>query len=110
MSAATSLVVVVNDVAAVYPVRIDPTFSDADWVSPSGIPGDGWQRWMLAVDASGNLYLGGDFTVEGDATDNWIANWNGRRMSALGSGMGDEVVVGSAVSGATSIFRVVLFY
>jgi len=31
--------VVVNDAEAVYPVRIDPTFSDANWNSMGGIPG-----------------------------------------------------------------------
>ena len=37
------LAVVVNDAEAVYPVRIDPTFSDANWVSMGGIPGaDGY--------------------------------------------------------------------
>jgi hypothetical protein len=36
----TTLAVVVDDADAVYPVRIDPTFSDADWVSLNpGIPG-----------------------------------------------------------------------
>src|ERR1035441_9689866 len=37
-SAPTSgtLVVVVNDAEAVYPVRIDPTFSDANWISMGG--------------------------------------------------------------------------
>ena len=34
------LVVVVEDAEAVYPVRIDPTFSDANWVSLNpGLPG-----------------------------------------------------------------------
>ena len=33
------LAVVVNDAEAVYPVRIDPTFSDANWVSMGGVPG-----------------------------------------------------------------------
>ncbi len=34
-----TLAVVVNDADAVYPVRIDPTFSDANWVSMGGFPG-----------------------------------------------------------------------
>ena len=37
--AEVSLAVVVNDAEAVYPVRIDPTFSDANWISMGGIPG-----------------------------------------------------------------------
>src|ERR1039458_7262652 len=32
----SALVVVVNDAEAVYPVRIDPTFSDANWISMMG--------------------------------------------------------------------------
>ena len=35
----SALVVVVNDAEAVYPVRIDPTFSDANWISMGGVPG-----------------------------------------------------------------------
>jgi hypothetical protein len=35
---ATKLAVLVDDSNAVYPVRIDPTFSDADWVSMGGLP------------------------------------------------------------------------
>jgi hypothetical protein len=31
--------VVVNDAGAVYPVRIDPTFSDANWMSMGGVEG-----------------------------------------------------------------------
>ena len=37
--APTRLAVVVDDAAATYPVRIDPTFSDADWISMGGLPG-----------------------------------------------------------------------
>ena len=36
--AATRLVVLVNDADAVCPVRIDPTFSDANWISMGGKP------------------------------------------------------------------------
>jgi hypothetical protein len=40
MPAATNrLAVVVNDADAVYPVHIDPTFSDAKWISMGGLPG-----------------------------------------------------------------------
>src|SRR5437667_5252771 len=59
------LVVVVNDADAVYPVRIDPTFSDANWSSMGGIPGADSAVTAVVVDGSGNLYIGGDFTLVG---------------------------------------------
>src|SRR5262249_45810576 len=65
---AAMLLVLVNDAEAVYPVRIDPTFSDANWSSMGGFPGvhaefDVYDTVKAAVvDGSGNLYIGGDFT------------------------------------------------
>ncbi len=41
----------------------------------------------LAVDLSGNLYAGGDFTTAGVVSASRIAKWNGTTWSALGSGM-----------------------
>src|SRR5439155_20817921 len=71
------LAVLVNDADAVYPVRIDPTFSDANLISLGGIPGaDGWVH-AAAVDGSGNLYIGGQFTLVGDVIANHVAKWNG---------------------------------
>lgn len=64
-----------DDAEASYPVRIDPTFSDADGVSLSpGLPGaDSYVR-VLAADSMGNLYAGGEFigigTVVATITDN----------------------------------------
>jgi len=51
-----------QDAAAVYPVRIDPTFSDDNWIniSPS-IPGADGPVRAAVTDGSGNLYIGGDF-------------------------------------------------
>ena len=42
----------------------------------------------LAVDGSGNLYAGGQFSTAGGVTVKGIAQWNGSSWSALGSGMG----------------------
>src|SRR6266851_1579154 len=69
-SAATSsetsaLAVVVDDTDAVYPVRIDPTFSDANWISMGGIPGANGPVDAAVVDSSGNLYIGGGFSLVG---------------------------------------------
>jgi hypothetical protein len=104
-SAATSgeLAVVVNDATAVYPVRIDPTFSDANWVSMGGIAGANGTVYTAVIDGSGNLYIGGAFTIVGNVFANYIAEWNGSSWLALGSGIGGEYpqVVALAVSGST---------
>ena len=94
------MAIVVNDAAAVYPVRIDPTFSDANWVSMGGVPGANRQVNAAVIDGSGNLYIGGEFTVVGDIFANNIAEWNGSSWSALGSGMNGSVSA-LAVSGST---------
>jgi hypothetical protein len=79
-----SLRVVVNDVEAVYPVRIDPTFSDANWSSMGGIPGTDSSVYAAVVDDAGNLYIGGEFNVAGEVIANDIAKWDGSTWSALG--------------------------
>ncbi len=78
----------VNDAEAVYPVRIDPTFSDANWISMGGIPGANGTVYAAAVDGKGNLYIGGDFTIVGDVIANHIAKWDGNNWSAVGVGIG----------------------
>lgn len=95
----SSLTVSVEDSAAAYPVRIDPTFSDADWVSMnSGGTGANNCVWTTAVDGGGNLYIGGEFTFVGSTAANRIAKWNGSAWSALGSGVNLDVTA-LAVSG-----------
>ena len=102
---ASALVVVVEDAAALYPVRIDPTFSDANWVSLNpGIPGADSDVYAIAVDGSGDVYVGGDFTVIGTVVANCVAKWNGSVWSALGAGMGGvdyREVIALAVRGTT---------
>jgi hypothetical protein len=95
---ADRLAVSVADANATYPVRIDPTFSDADWVSLSSLPGTDQTVWAIVVDGSGNVYVGGQFTAIGTVPANRIAKWDGSVWSALGSGMSD-VVYALAVSG-----------
>jgi hypothetical protein len=93
------LAVNVADGGATYPVRIDPMFSDANWVSLNpGMPGADGTVEALAVDDSGNLYIGGRFTFVGTAFASGVAKWDGTTWSALGSGMTNDVYA-LAVSG-----------
>ncbi|MCX6880049.1 MAG: SBBP repeat-containing protein [Verrucomicrobia bacterium] len=94
----TRLAVLVEDAAASYPMRIDPTFSDADWLSTGGLPGADSYVNAMAVDGSGNLYIGGYFTVVGEALATNVAKWDGSAWSALGAGVG-YTVYALAVSG-----------
>jgi hypothetical protein len=102
--AQSELSVAVQDAHAVYPVRIDPTFSDANWVSMGGVPGVSWSVFAAAADSLGNLYLGGFFTVAGNTNANYIVKWDGTGWSPLGSGMNygnpGAVVYALAVSGS----------
>lgn len=85
----TRLAVRVQDAGAVYPVRIDPTFSDADWDNTMNYssPGTNGTVYASVVDGSGNLYIGGEFTIAGGITTGGIAKWNGSVWSALGEGV-----------------------
>ena len=96
---ADRLAVRVEDRNATYPVRIDPTFSDANWISMGGITGADQGVWAAAADASGNLYIGGGFTLAGHVVAKYIAKWDGTNWSALGSGLDGEVNA-LAVSGS----------
>jgi hypothetical protein len=73
-------------------------FSDADWTSMGGIPGVDDPVYAVAVDDSGNVYVGGDFTIAGNGFASRIAKWDGNAWSALGSGMNGRVQA-LAVSG-----------
>ena len=98
---AERLVVRVKDASAAYPLRIDPTFSDANWSSL----GSGMDSlvWALAVDGSGNVYAAGSFAMAGGASANHIAKWNGSAWSALGSGL-NGLVYALAVDGSGNLY------
>lgn len=83
--------VTVDDAGAVYPVRIDPTFSDADWISLGGLTGANNSIQAVVYDGAGSLYIGGSFTIVGNAVASRVARWSGSTWSALGTGMNDTV-------------------
>src|SRR6202040_2795222 len=68
-----SRMVVVDDGGARYPVRINPTFSDANWVSVGGPTAAPIPVFAAATDGSGDLYVGGSFTVIGTVAANNVA-------------------------------------
>lgn len=45
----------------------------------------------LAQDGAGNLYAGGNFTIAGGASANYIAMWDGIKWWALGNGIGGTI-------------------
>jgi trimeric autotransporter adhesin len=96
--AVTRLAIVVDDSQAAYPVRIDPTFSDADWVSVNGLPGADNTVNAVAFDGSGNLYIGGTFFTVGNVVARRIAKWDGNSWSDLDGGL-NGTVNAIAVSG-----------
>ena len=56
-----------------------------------GIPGADGGLGAAVVDGSGNLYIGGGFTIVGEVFANNITKWNGSSWTALGSGMNSHV-------------------
>jgi hypothetical protein len=81
--------IVVADSGATYPLRIDPTITDANWVSIALPDTNGQVNTLLY--AGGTLYAGGNFTAIGGTPANDIAKWDGTTWSSLGSGMNDVV-------------------
>ena len=106
---ANQLAVSVADANATYPVRIDPTFSDADWVSLNpGLPGANGSVGSIAVDGNGNVYVGGNFTSVGTVPATNIAKWDGSAWSPLGSGLSGggpyEPLVAALVVSGTNLY------
>lgn len=78
--------VVVDDLGAVYPVRVDPVFSQVNWLMlNTGIPGvNGIVRAIVVPEFSSEIYVGGDFTFAGKTTVSRVARWNGFQWESLG--------------------------
>jgi hypothetical protein len=68
-------------------------WSGQDWtaLADGPIEGTDGQVDCLAVDASGDLYAGGEFTTAGAVGAQHIARWAGQHWSALGSGVNGTV-------------------
>ncbi|MDR3668949.1 MAG: T9SS type A sorting domain-containing protein [Ignavibacteriaceae bacterium] len=69
----------------------------------SGRDGTNGAVYAMAVDGSGNIYVGGSFTLVSDISANNIAKWDGTSWSTLTSGVSNGVnntVQAIAVSGS----------
>ena len=86
------MVVRVQDEGAVYPVRIDPTFSDANWVSMGGFAGVNLQVNAITMDSAGHLFVGGSFSAAGNTNASRIAMWNGTNWLKLAKGINNDVL------------------
>ncbi len=96
------LMIRVADAGAEFPVRIDPTFSDADWTCINvngGTPGTDGSVGAMVADGAGKVYICGNFTRVGTTLANGAARWNGSTWSAMGAGTGTAEVYSMAVSG-----------
>jgi hypothetical protein len=87
VNAPAKVTVQVTDADAAYPLRVDPTFSDADWVSiGSAFSGPGSVNAITSL--NGILYFAGAFQSQGA---NGIIQWNGSEWTTLGEGAGNGV-------------------
>jgi len=87
VGSASLLRVSVDDEQAAYPLRIDPTFSDDNWIPMGGVTGANDSIFNSVTDDSGNLYVCGDFTAIGDTLASQVAKWDGNEWQALGEGL-----------------------
>lgn len=63
-TSSSQISIVVQDINADYPILIDPTFSDANWVKMSnGGVGTNEAPFQIDSDPDGSLYIGGRFSV-----------------------------------------------
>lgn len=89
--ASNSIRIVVDDSSAQYPLTIDPTVGDANWVSiVSSYAGTDGVVYAM-VSSGSDLYVGGGFNRAGDIEARNIAKWDGSNWSALGWGLNSPV-------------------
>ncbi|MGC9399620.1 MAG: hypothetical protein ACP5HM_10855 [Anaerolineae bacterium] len=65
--------------------------ADSDWDGSFGDQGVNGSVYALAVDSSGNIYVGGSFTQAGGISANYIAMWDGSGWSTMDGGTNSAV-------------------
>ncbi|MFN8472230.1 MAG: hypothetical protein U0822_08580 [Anaerolineae bacterium] len=75
------------------PVNYVARWDGAQWsmLGTLAANGTGGPDYALALDTSGNLYVGGSFTGAGGVAANNVAKWDGATWSALGAGVNGSV-------------------
>jgi trimeric autotransporter adhesin len=80
-----------DDRNATYPVRIDPTITDVDWIgvgqSAYFYYDTDYDRPHYAVDSSGNIYVAGGGLFTGGLRIRTIAKWDHRKWSEVTAGI-----------------------
>ena len=99
-----NVIIYLDDRDAQYPVRVDPTFSDANWVSMGSLPGVDGAVSAAVVDHAGNLYVAGYIGVAGSVFVVGVAKWDGSDWSALGSGLSGGAVNALAVDSTGNLY------
>lgn len=94
----------VDDRLAAYPLRIDPTFSDANWISMGGVSGVNGSVHAVVGDSQGSIYIAGDFQFVGTQTASNIAKWDGTAWQPLGAGLADGVVYAMTLDAAGNLY------
>jgi len=79
----------VDDSLATYPIRVDPTFSDGDWVA---IAEPGFDVDIAtSIVGGGDLYVGGPFGSAPGTSARGVARWDGSTWWPLGNGVDGSV-------------------
>ena len=105
--AGDQLIIQVDDGGAAYPLTIDPTLSDDNWISWGTGSGADGSVYAVEIAANGDVYAGGNFENISGVDAGGIAMWDGSSWHALGeiSGIiyalefnGDSLIVGGSFS------------
>jgi|GEM_PF-1507611 len=77
---------------------------DENWIEGFHLPGGlNDEVDAIAIDGSGNVYIGGFFTTAGGQTVNYIAKWNGSSWLPMGTGM-DGPVLALAIDESDNLY------
>ncbi|HSC76370.1 MAG TPA: thrombospondin type 3 repeat-containing protein, partial [Pseudomonadales bacterium] len=100
--------IVVDDSTAQYPLMIDPTVGDENWIAAGGSIVGANANVYAVVSNGTDVYIGGSFTLVGDTAANYVARWDGSHWNTLGSGLNGQVR-SLALDGAGNLYVAGLF-
>ena len=103
VSAAHEITIFVDDTAASYPVRVDPTFSNARLIPVLPASAGEIGGSVAVADSNGRVYFGGDFSSQAGVPARNVACWDGNQWSALGQGV-NGLVLAMAIGGGSELY------